>query len=272
MRKIYRQLIFACILISLGYWLLPILTPEPRSTVVSSGNAMPARKEKLRSYRPSLVHYRKQIVESAEDASPPLTLVDAVLLQTSEAEGRPVLLNYLVQLNPTDKNELQTVLNVAEEARTQLLADQVITLDSIDHVKQTLGGLALSLDGDFNAATARYLDNLDRRRHIKRDIAFHEEEIQGLKLSHRKDELTEAVASLQSLQTSLDALQVDIQIYETKLASTETRALLGSQYPSFCERVEAYKTDLAAALDQAVIIDKFDSIFAAMSSVHLEDI
>ncbi|HET9238654.1 MAG TPA: hypothetical protein VFO10_15440 [Oligoflexus sp.] len=42
-----------------------------------------------------------------------------------------------------------------------------------------------------------------------------------------------------------------------------TKPGLGSQYSPFA---------LAAALDQDVIIDKFDSIFAAMSSVHLEDI
>jgi hypothetical protein len=275
LRKIHQRLIFACVLISLGYCLSLFLTEEPLSTVLSSAHALPERRVKARPYRQPIISFSQPTMERLEDASPRKDIVDAVLQQTPQVAGRSVLVNYLVQLSPADKAELQTVLNVAEEARSQLLSDQLATLDAIEQGKQSLSRLIQPFDGDFNAATSRYLDNLDQRRDIKRDIAIHEEEIQGLKLEtgpDRMQELAEARSALQSLQTSLDALQTEITVYEAGLTNELTRARLGAQYYSFCERLETYKASLATALDQDVIINKFDAIFAAMSSVQLEDL
>jgi hypothetical protein len=275
LRKIYRHLIFACMLISLGYCLSKILTEEPESTALSPAAALPERRVKARSYRQPFMFYSQPKMERLEDVSPQKSIVEAVLQQTPQVAGRSVLLHYLVQLSPADKAELQTVLNVAEEARSQLVSDQLTTQDSIEQGKQTLSRLIPSFDGDFNAATSRYLDILDRRRDIKRDIAIQEEEIQGLKLetgSDRTQELAEASSALRSLQASLDALQTEITVYEADLASEQTRARLGAQYYTFREHLETYKAALATALDQDVIINKFDTIFAAMSSVQLEDI
>jgi hypothetical protein len=275
LRKIYKQLIFSCMLISLGYCISQILTEQPESTALSSANALPERRVKARSYRQPFISYSQPKMERLEDVSSDKNIVDAVLQQAPQVAGRSVLVHYLVQLSPADIAELQTVLNVAEEARSQLLSDQLATMDSIEQGKQSLSRLIPTFDGDFNAATSRYLDNLDRQRDIKRDIAIHEEEIQGLKLEtgyDRTKELAEASAALQSFQTSLDALQTEITVYEAELASEQTRTRLGAQYYSFRERLETYKAALATATDQDVIINKFDTIFAVMSSVQLEDI
>lgn len=273
MRKNYRPIILACLMISLGYWLFPILTSRASSTAVSSAPALPERRAKNRPYQVQFAQEGKLVEEPRTSQN----IVKAVQQQTQQSEGYPVLIHYLTQLSPVDKNELDSVLTVAAEARLQLLSDQASTLNSLESAKQSLRDLSQALDGDFAATSSHYLEHLDQRRHIQREMALLEEEIQGWKLeagsgSHRTRELAEADATRQSLQSSLDALRTEIHAYEDRLAGANTRDLLGPQYSSFCEKLKTYHTALGAALDQDVIIDKFDTIFAAMSSVQLEDI
>lgn len=276
MRKIYRQLILACLMISLVYCAHSILTSPSPSPVVSSVVASSERRSKYRPYG-RFVSSENPSLNARNEPLPAPNFTEALLQETPRAEGHPILFQYLKQLNPIDKNELQTVLNVAAEARLQLLSDQALTVNSMEHMKQYLSSLTQTLDGDFAAATFRYLDNLDRRRVLQKEKAFHEEEIQGWILEtgsgfNRTRELSEANSNLQLLQSDLDALQWDLDIYEARLANADTRVLLGPQYHAFCERLEAYKKGLADALDQDVIIEKFDTIFAALSSVNLEEI
>ena len=124
-------------MISLAYWAISILT-SPRPTYdVSSVHAASERKAKPRRYGWYL-SYGTPILNAGEEPLPAPNIVDAVLQETPRVEGHPLLFNYLKQLNPTDKKELQFVLNVAAEARVQVLADQAATLNAMDHAKQRI--------------------------------------------------------------------------------------------------------------------------------------
>jgi hypothetical protein len=277
LRKIPQQFILASLMISLTYCLFAILTLEPQANEVSSAHDRIQRKGKIPSYKQRFAHADRPSMDRRAEDIPRQNMVDAILQQTSQVAGRPVLVNYLTQLGPADKHELMNVLNVAAEARNQLLSDQVATNDSMTQARQSLAAISQGLDGEFNIATSQYLDNLNRRREIRREMAFQEEEIQGLNVEtgsgfHRSQELTEAHQSFQALQAQLDAVQTAITDYEARLGGPDTRKILGNQYPSFHEGLEAYKRGLEAALDQDVILDKFDSIFAVMSNVHLDEI
>ncbi|HYX33960.1 MAG TPA: hypothetical protein VE954_12665 [Oligoflexus sp.] len=211
-------------------------------------------------------------------------------------DAKPFLLNYLDQLRPADEEQLVAVIQVATDARDQLLVEQIPALhdlavhrgrinDALDRFDQhnynpqTYGILGLAEE------TQIYLENLDNKQRVQRSLSLLVEKIDGLEIEKktiRMDDissintLTESLADARSnfltLNSELANLNSKVEAFENLISDSSVKEQLGEEHKFFYQLISEYRTRVEAALSSEIIIDKFDNILAAIKYVDFKGI
>ncbi len=205
-----------------------------------------------------------------------------------ESAGNLLLLNYLHQFNPSTQSEVDTILQVAQDARTQLSAHQVEASQQLQQIRSRLDEVI----GKTNAMPQRdpqmaspeivfdqYLGLMEERAFLSKKIALQQETLAALEVENASEHMKAAALgfSFEDEKRTLQKLQADISIMDGNLRTLDARiSNYWTEAPSDLNSeiqmlLEKYKAELDTTVDQDVIIERFDSILAAAQYVDFKE-
>ncbi len=197
-----------------------------------------------------------------------------------EAAGNLLLLNYLHQFSPSTASQVDTILQVAQDARIQLATLQLEASQQLQTIRSRLDSVideasAISYRNQQFASPGlvfeQYLGLLEERSLLSKKIALQQETVAALEVENASEQLKAAALNfsfenekriLQELQSDISIIDGDLRNLDAKISSywTETPSELNSEIQILLGK---YKANLDTAADQDVIIERFDSILAA---------